>query len=67
MLPLSPMNERGGKKNSAPLSWHMILIISPRRAFAPTPPTSMASLFSAWAMALSVTSTSMAKAVSCRL
>ncbi|VVB69594.1 Uncharacterised protein [uncultured archaeon] len=61
------MNFPGGKKNSAPLSMHMMFSISPSRLFAPTPPTSMASFFSAWAMALSVTSTSMAKAVSCRL
>lgn len=65
MAPLSMQNLRSGTYISAPRAWAMSATMSLRRLFWATPPPSRTSSLPMWAMALSVTSVSMANAVSC--
>ena len=64
MAPLSMQNLRSGTNISAPLSAAISAAISLRRRFWATPPPRRTSSLPVWAIALSVTSVSMAKAVS---
>lgn len=65
MAPLSMQNLRSGTNISAPRSRAISATISLRRMFWATPPPSRTWSFPMWAIALSVTSVSMANAVSC--
>ncbi len=64
IAPLSMQNLRSGTNISAPLSSAISWTISLRRAFWATPPPRRTWSFPVWAIALSVTSVSIAKAVS---
>ena len=64
IAPLSMQNLRSGTNISAPLSAAISATISLRRRFWATPPPRRTSSLTVWAIALSVTSASMAKQVS---
>ncbi len=64
MAPLSLQNCLSGTNISAPRAWAMSSTMSLRRPFCATPPPRRTSLFPMWAMARSVTSVSIANAVS---
>lgn len=64
IAPLSMQNLRSGTYISAPLAWAISATISLRRLFCATPPPRSTSSLPMCAMALSVTSVSIANAVS---
>ncbi len=64
IAPLSMQNLRSGTYISAPRAWAMSATMSLRRLFWATPPPKRTSSFPMCAIARSVTSVSMAKAVS---
>ena len=64
IAPLSMHSLRSGTNISAPLAWAISATISLRRMFWATPPPRRTSSFPMCAMALSVTSVSIANAVS---
>ena len=64
MAPLSIQNLLSGTYISAPRSWAISETISLRRIFCATPPPRRISSLPMWAIARSVTSVSMANAVS---
>ena len=65
IAPLSRQYSPSGTNILAPLSDAISLTISLSLEFCATPPPSRTSSLPIWAIALSVTSVSMAKAVSC--
>jgi hypothetical protein len=65
IAPLSRQNCLSGTNERPPLSRAMVSTMPLRREFWATPPPRRTSSLPMWAMALSVTSVIMAKAVSC--